>query len=136
MDELGLLLDCKDFATNSYTVDEVQHPRTASKSGGRKDKALVRASKDKEEQEEYKENVVAGGTFMGADDDPLILSDDNDDYCIGGSKALLTGATLTSPIVNMEALLQRRNVIAPRSLFIDESVLKRAKHHICKLTSI
>ena len=36
MGELRLTLDPKDFATNGYQVDERQHPRTASKSSGRK----------------------------------------------------------------------------------------------------
>ena len=57
------------------------------------------------EQEENKENVAASGTSMDPDDDPLILSDVDDDRRVGGSEAPLIGATLTSPIVNMEALV-------------------------------
>ena len=41
LDELGLLMDRMDFATNGYAVDEVHHPRTVSKSCGRKNKAMV-----------------------------------------------------------------------------------------------
>ena len=39
--ELGMLLDHKDFATNGYVVDKVQHPKTTSKFGGKKGKVLV-----------------------------------------------------------------------------------------------
>ena len=44
MDELGLTLDRKDFATKRYALDEDRHPKSASKAVGRKKKAVVRAS--------------------------------------------------------------------------------------------
>ena len=52
MDELGLTLDPKDFATNWYQVDERQHPRTTSRASGRKGKAVVPSKDESEEDEE------------------------------------------------------------------------------------
>ena len=49
MGELGLTLDPKDFATNGYQVDERQHPRTAPKASGRKEKAVVPSEDESEE---------------------------------------------------------------------------------------
>ena len=65
-------------------------------------------------------------TSQGANDDPLILSDDDDNARVGGSEAPLTGTILTSLPVDMEAPMQRRNVMTHKSLFIDEHVVKRA----------
>ena len=59
MDEIGLTLDLKDFATNGYQVNERDHPRTASRASGRKGKAVV-PSEDKEEDEEQEEEDCAG----------------------------------------------------------------------------
>ena len=110
--EFGLRSDRKDFATNSYALDEEQHRRTASKAGGRK--------------EEEEENVAACGTSWGTNDDPFInLSNDEDNDRAGGSEAPLTGAQLTSPVVDVEVLVRKRNVITPRSLFIDDPVVQR-----------
>ena len=60
MGELGLTLDPKDFATNSYQVDKRQHPRTASKASGRKGKAVVPSEDKSEEDEEQEEEDYAG----------------------------------------------------------------------------
>ena len=62
MGELGLTLDPKDFATNSYQVDERQHPRTASRASGRKGKAIVPFEDESEEDEEHEEEDCASAT--------------------------------------------------------------------------
>ena len=120
MGELGLRLDQKDFTTNSYAVDEEQHLKTISKAGGRKEKAVVPTS-------EEEENVVACSTSQSANDDPLNnLSNNNDDSLAGGSKAPLTKVHLISSFVNVEALVWRKNVITPSSLFIYKPIVQRA----------
>ena len=40
---------------------------------------------------------------------------------------LLSGAQLTSPIPDVDALVRRRNVIAPRTLFVEEPVVEAAE---------
>ena len=39
----------------------------------------------------------------------------------------LSGAQLTSPIADVDALVRRRNVIAPRTLFVEEPVVEAAE---------
>ena len=39
----------------------------------------------------------------------------------------LSGAQLTSPIADVDVLVQRRNVIAPRTLFVEEPVVEAAE---------
>ena len=53
------------------------------------------------------------------DDGPFILSNDEDNNGASGSNSLLSGAQLTSPLANMEALVCRSNVMTMRFLFID-----------------
>ena len=125
MGEMGLTLDPNlDFATNGYQMDEREHPRTASRASGRKGKAIV-PSEDKEEDEEQEEEDRAGaGASQGANADTSIsLSNNDEDIPSGGNKPPLTGAHLTSPNANVEALVQRRNVNAPRTLFVEECVV-------------
>ena len=125
MGELGLTLDPKDFATNGYQVDERQHPRTASKASGKKGKAVVPS----EEDEEHKEEDLAGaGTSQGASaDNAASVSDNDEDIPSREDEQPLSGAQLTSPIADVDALVRRRNVIAPRTLFVEKPVVKAAE---------
>ena len=124
MDELGLTLDPKDFATNCYQVDERQHPRTTSKGSGRKGKVVVPSEDESEEDEEQEEEDLAGaGTSQGASGDNAV-SDDDEDIPSRDDKLPLSGAQLTSPIADVDALVRRRNVIAPRTLFVEEPVVE------------
>ena len=125
MGELGLMLDPEDFATNGYQVVEREHSRTASKAFGRKGKAIV-PSEDKDEGEEQEEEDCAGaGTSQGAENDNDVnLSDDEEYMPTSGDNPLLTGAQLISSIADVEALVQKRNVIAPRTLFVEEPVVE------------
>ena len=128
MGELGLTLDPKDFATNGYQVDERQHPRIASKASGRKEKAIVPSEDEEEDEEQEEEDPTGTATSQGAEVDNVVsLSDDEEDIPTGGDKPPLSGAQLTSPIVDVEALVRRRNVIAPRTLFVEELVIKAAE---------
>ena len=129
MGELGLTLYPKDFATNGYQVDEQEHPRTASKASGRKGKAVVPSEDESEEDEEQEEEDLAGaGTSQGASaDNAVIVNDDNDNIPSREEELPLNGAQLTSPIADVDALVQRRNVIAPRTLFVEEPVIEAAE---------
>ena len=124
MGEMGLTLDSKDFATNGYEVNERNHPRTASRASRRKEKVVV-PSEDKEEDEEQEEEDRAGAeASQGANADTSVSLNDNDeDIPSLGNDSPLTGAHLTSPIADVEAHVRRRNVIAPRTLFIEERVV-------------
>ena len=126
MGELGLMLDPKDFATNGYEVDKWQHPRNASKASRRKGKAVVPSEDESEEDEEQEEEDLAGTrTSQGVEaDNAVSLSDDDKDILAVGDDPPLSGAQLTSPITDVEALVQRRNVIASRTLFVEEPVVK------------
>ena len=128
MGELGLTLDPKDFATNNYQVDERQHPRTAPKASGRKEKAVA-PSEDESEDEEQEEDDLAGtGTSQGASADNVIsVSNDDEDTPSREDKLPLSGAQLTSPIADVDALVRRRNVIAPRTFFVEEPVVEAAE---------
>ena len=125
MGELGLTLDPKDFATNGYQVDERQHPRTASKGSGRKGKAVVPSEDKSEEDEEQEEEDLAGaGTSQDASADNAV-SDDDEDIPSREDKQP-TGAQLTFPIADVDTLVRRRNVIALRTLFVEEPVVEAA----------
>ena len=126
MGKLGLTLDPKDFATNGYQVDERQHPRTASKAFGRKGKAVVPFEDEFEEDEEHEEEDLAGtGTSQGASaDNAISVSDDDEDIPSREDELPLSGAQLTSPIADVDALVRRRNVIAPRTLFVEEPIVE------------
>ena len=118
MVELGLTLDLKDFATNSYQVDERQHPRTASKGSGRRGKVVVPSEDESEEDEEQEEEDLPGAkTSQGA----------SGDNAVSDNELPLSGAQLTSPIADVDALVRRRNVIAPRTLFVEEPVVEAAE---------
>ena len=129
MDELGLTLDLKDFATNGYQVDEQEHPRTASKASGRKGKAIAPSEDESEEDEEQEEEDLAGaGTSQGVSaDNAASVSDDDEDIPSREDELPLSGAQLTSPIADVDALVRRRNIIAPRTLFAKESVVEAAE---------
>ena len=123
MGELGLTLDLKDFATNMYQVDKREHPSTMSIASGRKGKAVI-PSEDEEVDEEKKKDHVGAGTSQGAKDDNVVnLSNDKEYIPAGGDEPLLIGAQLTFVVVDVEALVRRRNVIAPRTLFVEEPVV-------------
>ena len=127
MGELGLTFDPKDFATNGYQVDELKHPRTASKASGRKEKAVVPSEDESEEDEEHEEKDLAGiGTLQGASADNAV-SDNDEDIPSREDEPPLTGAQLTSPIPDVNTLVWRRNVIAPRTLFVEEPVVEAAE---------
>ena len=129
MGELGLSLDPKDFATNGYQVDERQHPRTAPKASGRKGKAVVPSKDESEEDEEQEEEDLAGaGASQGASaDNATSVSDDDEDTPSREEELPLSGAQLTSPIADVEALVRRRNIIAPRTLFVEEAIIEAAE---------
>ena len=129
MGELGLSLDPKDFATNGYQVDERQHPRTAPKASGRKGKVVAPSEDESEEDEEQEEEDLAGArASQGASpDNATSVSDGDEDTPSREEKLPLSGAQLTSPIADVEALVRRRNVIAPRTLFVEEAVVEAAE---------
>ena len=129
MGELGLSLDPKDFATNGYQVDERQHPRTAPKASGRKGRAVVPSEdKSKEDEEQEEEDLAGARALQGAStDNATSVSDDDEDTPSREEELPLSGAQLTSPIADVEALVRRRNVIAPRTLFVEEAVVEAAK---------
>ena len=126
MGELGLMLDPKDFATNDYQMDKRQHPRTTSKAYGRKGKAVVPFEEESKEDEEQEDEDLAGAeTSQGASaDNAVSLSDDDKDIPADRNEPPLSGAQLTSPIADVEVLVQRRNVITPRILFVEEPVVE------------
>ena len=127
--ELGLTLDPKDFATNGYRVDERQHPRTASKASGRKGKAVVPSKDESEEDDDQEEeDLIDAGTSQGANaDNAASVSDDDEDIPSRDEKLPLSGAQLTSPIADVDALVRRRNVITPRILFVEDPVIEAAE---------
>ena len=129
MGELGLSLDPKDFATNGYQVDERQHPRTVPKTSGRKGKAVAPCEDKSEEDEEQEEEDLAGvGASQGASaDNAISVSDDDKDTPSHEEELPLSGAQLTSPTVDVDALVRRRNVIAPRTLFVEEPIVEAAE---------
>ena len=126
MGELGLILDPKDFATNGYQVDERQHPRTAPKASGRKGKAVVPSEDESKEDEEQEEEDLGGvGTSQGESvDNAISVSDDDEDTPSREYELPLSGAQLTSPIADVDALVRKRNVITPRTLFMEEPVVE------------
>ena len=110
-------------------MNKWQHPRTASKAFGRKGKAVVPSKDESEEDEEQEEEDLAGaGTSQGASTNNAVsLCDDDEDIPASGDEPPLSGAQLTSPIADVEALVRRRNVIAPTTLFVDEPVVEAAE---------
>ena len=124
MGEMGLTLDPKDFATNEYQVNEREHPRSAPRASGRKRKAIM-PSEDKEEDEEQDDEDRAGAEASQAPnaDTSVSFSDDDEGSPSEGNEPPLTGAHLTSPVADVKALVRRRNVIAPRTLFVEERVV-------------
>ena len=128
MGELGLMLDPKDFATNRYQVDKRKHPRTASRASTRKGKAIVPSEDEEEDEEQEEKDPVGAGTSQGAEVDNVVsLSDEEEDIPAGGDEPPLSGVQLTSHIANVEALVRRRNIIAPRTLFVEEPVVEATK---------
>ena len=107
-------------------MDERQHPRTAPKASGRKEKAVAPSEDESEEDEEQEEEDLAGaGTSQGASTDNAIsVNNDDEDTPSREDELPLSGAQLTSPIADVDALVRRRNVIAPRTLFVEEPVVK------------
>ena len=126
MGELGLTLDPKDFATNGYQVDKRLHPRTTSKASERKGKAVVPFEDESEEDEEHEEEDLASvGTSQGASaNNAASVSDDDEDIPSREDEPPLSGAQLTSPIADVDALVRRRNVIALRTFFVEEPIVK------------
>ena len=114
MGEMGLTLDLKDFATNGYQVNERKHPRSASRAFGRKGKVVSPFENVEEDEEQDKEDRVGAEASQGANVDTSVsLNDDDEDIPSGGNEPPLTGAHLTSPVADVEALVWFRNVIAP-----------------------
>ena len=108
-------------------MDERQHPRTASKGSGKKGKVVVPSEDESEEDEEREEEDLAGaGTSQGASSDNAV-SDDDEDIPSRDDELPLSGAQLTSPIADVDALVRRKNVIAPRILFVEEPVVEAAE---------
>ena len=60
------------------------------------------------------------------DDNLVNLSNNNDSVTAGWNNAPLTIAQLTSSVADVEALMWRRNVIASRTLFVEEPIIKAA----------
>ena len=82
---------------------------------------------ESEEDEEQEEKDLAGArTSQGASGDNVV-SDDDEDILSREDELPLSGAQLTSPIADVDALVRRRNVIAPRTLFVEEPVIKAAE---------
>ena len=107
-------------------MDERQHPRTTPKASGRKGKAVAPSEDESEEDEDQEEEDLAGaGTSQGASaDNAASVSDDDEDTPSREDKLPLSGAQLTSPTTDVDALVRRRNVIAPRTLFVEEPVVE------------
>ena len=111
-------------------MDERQHPKTTSRAFGRKGKAIVPFEDEEEEEEQQEEDLVGVGTSQGAEADNVVsLSDDEEDIPAGGDELPLSGAQLTSSIADVEALVRKRNIIAHRTLFVEELLVEAAKPH-------
>ena len=109
-------------------MDERQHPRTASKASGRKGKAIVPSEDKSEEDEDQEEEDLAGaGTSQGASAENAISVSDDKDTPSCEDEPPLSGAQLTSPIGDVDSLVRRTNVIAPRTLFVEEPVVEAAE---------
>ena len=121
---MGLILDPKDFASNRYQVNESDHPRSAPRASGRKGKAVIPSEDEEEDEEQDNEDRAGAEASQAANVDTSVsLSDDDEGSPSGGNEPALTGAHLTSPVADVKALVRRRNVIAPRMLFIEERVV-------------
>ena len=106
----------------------MQHPRTASKASGRKGKAVVPSEDEQKDEEQEEEDRAGARTLQGAQDNNVVsLNDDEEDIPTGGNKLPLSRAQLTSPIIDVEALVWRKNVIAPRTLFVEEPIVEATK---------
>ena len=84
-------------------------------------------SKDEsEEDEEQEEEDLAGARNSegASDDNAASVRDDDEDTPSREDELPLSGAQLTSPIADVDALVRRRNVIAPRTLFVEEPVVE------------
>ena len=57
-------------------------------------------------------------------DNAASVSDDDEDIPFCEDEPPLSGVQLTSPIADVDALVRRRNVIAPRTLFVEEPVVE------------
>ena len=110
-------------------MDERQHPRTAPKASGRKEKAVAPSEDESEEDEEQEEDDLAGaGTSQGASaDNAISVCNDNKDTPSREDELPLSGAQLTSPIADVDALVRRKNVITPRTLFVEEPIVEAAE---------
>ena len=125
MGEMGLTLDPKDFASNGYQINERDHPRSAPRASGRKGKAVIPSEDEEEDEEQDDEDRVGAEASQAAIADTSVnLSDDDKGSPSGGNEPPLTGAHLTSLVADVEALVHRRNVIAPRTLFIEERIVE------------
>ena len=125
MDELGLTLDPKDFATNEYQVDEHEHPRTVFKASRRKREVIVLSKEEEEDEEQEKEDCASAGTSQRVENDNVVNRSDDEKYVSrGGDDPPFTGAQLTSHVVDVKVLVRRRNVIAPRTLFVEEPIVE------------
>ena len=72
--------------------------------------------------------LAGAGTSQGASaDNAVIVSDDDDDIPSHEEELPLSGAQLTSPIADVDALVRRRNVITLRTLFVEELVVEAAE---------
>ena len=117
MVEIGLTLDCNDFLSNGYLVDEEKYPRTAAKSAGRKGKGATSSSQQETEVVEEEDN--------GSEEDNRLDVSNDEIGPLGGSEPPLSGACLTSPDADRE-VLRRRTVMTPRTLFGDDAMDERA----------
>ena len=119
MVEIGLTLDCNDFLSNGYLVDEEKYSRIAAKLAGRKEKAVASSLQQETEVVEDEEENVS------EEDNCIDLSDDEIGPP-GGRDPPLSGARLTSPDADGE-VLHRRTVMTLRTLFGDDAIVERAE---------
>ena len=77
-----------------------------------------------EEQEE--EDLAGVETSQDASGDNAV-SDNDEDIPSCDDELPLSGTQLTSLIADVHALVWRRNVIAPRTLFVEEPIVKVAE---------
>ena len=108
-------------------MDEHEHPRTATRASRRKRKAVIPSEEEEEDKEQEDKDPAGIGTSQGAEDNNVVnLSNDEKYIRAGVDEPPLTGVQLTSPIADVKALVRRKNVIAPRTLFVKEPVVEVA----------
>ena len=108
-------------------MDEHEHPRIASRAFGRKGKAVVPSEEEEEDKEQEEEDRAGTGTLQGAKDDNVVNLSNNKEYVRARvDKPPLTRAQLTSLVADVKVLVWKRNVIAPRTLFVEEPIVEAA----------